>query len=152
MSTPNVETMLKDILVQLSSLTSRVEAFESRHPSPPSSPSGNVQVPSIVALPPANDLPGASTHHSGGVPFQHGIIASSLWRDEGFILSRDPLKNGFRLEDPKDYSSWCFSTLKLLEREGLSPFVLGQIPQTGGLSLGSGRFRESLASKYVVGI
>ena len=109
MSFTNTADPLTLILEQLTSMNERLIALESR----PTNVAQQANVPPAAADP----------------PVQHGIRAKEPWQDPNFILSREPTKYVFRLEHQKDYNVWSFSVLRILEAEGLAPFVLGTVPE-----------------------
>ena len=119
MASTSPDDTLSLVLQQLTSISERLNTLES-------SRTNNTSSTITVSIPPV--IP-PTTHASARPLLQHGIRAEGLWRDKDFSISREPTKYSFRLESPKDYSIWSFSILRLLENDGLSPFVLGTAKQ-----------------------
>ena len=105
------------LLNQLSTITQRLEGLESMV-------NGRMNSKSITIN------PSSSSSSKVSIPtFQHGIRAQGLWKNRKFELYKEPMKYSFRLESSKDYTVWSTTILRLLEREGLTPFVLGKVEE-----------------------
>ena len=116
------DSALNQILEQLASISKRLDNLESMR---------TIPTMSTTTMGPSNSILSTDitpSRASEDITVQHGIRALGLWRDKEFNLNREPVKYAFKLEGSKDYNVWSFSVLKLLETEGLSPFVLGSVP------------------------
>ena len=67
--------------------------------------------------------------HQAAPIFQHGIRENQPWMDKKFVLSREPFRSGFKLENARDYTIWSYQIQRNMEREGLLPFILGTLPK-----------------------
>ena len=119
MTTNPSEDALSQVLDQMKSLSLRFDKLEEKNHSNLSNPNPPVKEESLIQII-SPTLPSS---------FQHGIRASGLWKEKNFTLSREPLKYGFKLEKASEYSIWSFSTLKMLEKEGLSDFILFEVQE-----------------------
>ena len=119
-NSPSMEDMFSQILTSLNAMNSRLTTVE------------NVIIPNSstdIATTSNVVIPATTPTILSSSPVQHGIRAQGLWMDKTFILSRDPVRFSFKLENPEDYLTWKYSIMANLAREGLSIFVETEIPK-----------------------
>ena len=111
------DNLLSQVLQQLNAISTRLLAIETKH--------DNVTTSTLLTT----TLPLLPNRAGVNATSQHGIRAEGLWRNKDFVLNREPAKYSFKFENAKDYTVWSFTTLKVMEKEGLSSFILGTVPQ-----------------------
>ena len=118
-SSKATEDALSLILSELAEIKTRINIVEEKYDN----------VPPITTLTVKEESETQVSSPKRPLKFQHGIRASGLWKEKSFTLSREPLKYGFKLEKASEYSIWSFSTLKMMEKEGLSDFLLSEVQE-----------------------
>ena len=119
----DLNNVLSQVLQQLDVISQRLNAIESTNNASTNGPANTNSTAMTATL-------STPVNRANSFPTsQHGIRAQGLWRNKEFVLNREPTKYSFKFENAKDYTVWSFTTLRVMEKEGLSSFILGTLPE-----------------------